>query len=104
VIVSLPSDVRRACPGGADRPLRLGDAPRGVFHEKAPNCKAARAACPYRLLVDRRWVSVPESSIRTLKEPIVGSVHEGVPPLRRCTLYNGLEGSGRYNAVTDNGG
>ena len=22
----------------------------------------------------------------------MGSVHEGVPPLRRCTLYDGLEG------------
>jgi len=59
--------------GSLDGLARLGDAPRGtregVFYEKAPNVKAALAAV-------LTWffgaASVPESSIRTLKESFVG--------------------------------
>ena len=43
--------------------------PVGVFYEKAPNVKAALAAFLTRLSELR---SVPESSIRTLKESVVG--------------------------------
>ena len=41
----------------------------GVFYEKAPNVKAALAAI--LIWLSELW-SVPESSIRTLKESFVG--------------------------------
>jgi hypothetical protein len=53
---------------------------------RPPNVKAALAADLMEL-----W-PIPESSIRTLVEPQRAQVHEGVPPLRRCYLYGGLEG------------
>jgi hypothetical protein len=64
-----------------------------VFYEKASDVKAALAA---GLIGSSELRSVPESSIRTLKEPLsLGSVHDGVPPPRRCNLYGGLKGSRR---------
>ena len=50
----------------SERRTRIGDAPRGVFYEKASNVKAALAAI---LIGSSELRSIPESSIRTLKEP-----------------------------------
>jgi hypothetical protein len=44
------------------------------------------------LLIFRSCGLDPESSIRTLEESFLDSVHHGVPPLRRCNLYVSLEG------------
>ena len=61
----------------------------GVFYEKAQIVKAALAAdlCPYRR-------SVPESSIRTLREPVLGlGGRRGSHHCGADDLYVGLEGS-----------
>src|SRR5215204_1342824 len=61
----------------------------GVFYEKAPNVKAALAA----FLMGLRSYGLSPSLLSALsRSPSLDSVHDGVPPPRRCYLYGGLEG------------
>src|SRR5690348_9384285 len=74
----------------------------GVFYEKAPKVKAALAANLIWAFRSRR----PSPSLLSAlsRSPSLDSVHYGVPPLRRCDLYDGLRGQDVQRSHRQRGG